>query len=267
MKKTNKKGLTGLLIPLLVTVSILAMTGCGAGSGRTEPTTLGDGQNNAAVSTVNADNDSEDNTMTGSEGYKKALAFMVENYGLTVEELAGLDVENIISDYELDKEDYTAEEVRAIIEEQKDFYRLDPAADIYSLLGDISDIPASGNDLTADADIVKIAFYENPGSLQRKMLFDLEENMYFVDDIMPRDLTADQVSTLKSIAKNTDISTWKHCYESDNEAETTGSYAWKLVFLLSDGTECVYGGYTRDMTTMPESYSSVKDILAGIAEE
>ena len=84
---------------------------------------------------VKGDNtaDTEEDTMTGSEGYKKALVFMVEKYGFTVEELLGLDVEALIADYRLDSEDYTKEEIAEIIEDQREYYLLNPADEIFSI--------------------------------------------------------------------------------------------------------------------------------------
>ena len=193
----------------------------------------------------------------GSRGQTKGLDLMAEKYGITAEELEGINVEILIEDYQLDKMDYSAEEVRQIIEDQGKFYWEEPQDDIYALLGDTNDIPSSGKDLTRNADIIKIAFYENPGSLQKKMIFDLEAQVCYIDNAVPFELSTDQVSALKNIASISNITSWQHRYENNNEIETTGSYAWKMVFLLSNGEQCVYGGYTQDMTSLPEDYFTV----------
>ncbi|MBE5998203.1 MAG: hypothetical protein E7239_10765 [Sarcina sp.] len=252
-------------ISILFLLVLLMMTGCGGT--RTEPAAGGVGTGDGKM--VNTDITGEkweDNAMTGSDGYKQALAFMAEQYGLTAEELMGIDVERLIEDYQLDRMDYSAQEVREILEEQGDSYQLQLEDDIYALLGNINDIPASGTDLTPDADIVKIAFYENPGSLQRRMLFDLEDCLGFLDDAVPFELSAEQVGSLKQIAADAKISSWQHKYARSDEKETTGSYAWKMVFLLSDGRQCIYGGYTQDMTGLPADYNTVAETFRSIAE-
>lgn len=257
-----RKGIRNILVTMLVLLP-LTLGGCGSRERTPEPA----GQDGSrSVSTTLADNRSEEETMTGADGYKKALAFMIEKYGFTAEELMGLDVEKIIEDYNLDTMDYSADEVRQIIEDEKDYYRIEPEDDIFSLIGNTGEIPA-GADLTADSDIVKIAFYENPGSLQRRMLFDLENKVYFVDDALPYEMSEEKVNILKNIAADTDLPNWQHSYKRDDEKETTGSYRWKMVFLLRDGTQCAYGGYTADMTTLPENYSAVKEILEKAAQE
>ena len=250
---------------LSLLVLLLMLTGCGGTAAEPAADGVGTGDGKMVNTEVTGEKE-EDNVMTGSDGYKQALAFMAEKYGLTAEELMGIDVERLIEDYQLDRMDYSAQEVREILEEQGDFYQLQLEDDIYALLGNTGDIPSTGTDLTPDADIVKIAFYENPGSLQKRMLFDLEDCVGFIDDTVPFELSADQVSTLKKTAVDTEISSWQHKYEGGDEKETTGSYAWKMVFLLRDGRQCIYGGYTQDMTGLPEDYNTVVEIFESITE-
>lgn len=262
---TVRAGRRCLSISIVLLFAMLMMAACG----RTKAGMSVDDRKNSNGTWTGGETtekDLEDNAMTGSDGYKKALAFMIKEYGFTAEELIGIDVERLIEDYQFDKMDYSSEEVREIIEEQGDFYQLSIEDDIYSLLGSTSDVPSSGIDLPQNAEIVKIAFYENPGSLQRRMLFDLEDSVYFIDDAMPLELSADQVSKLKNIPNDTNISSWDHKYERNDEEETTGSYAWKMVFLLNDGKQCVFGGYTQDMKNLPEDYNTVVEIFKSIAK-
>ena len=217
---------------------------------------------------VKGDNtaDTEEDTMTGSEGYKKALVFMIEKYGFTVEELLGLDVEALIADYRLDSEDYTKEEIAEIIEDQREYYLLNPADEIFSILGNPDDVPAISSDLPENADIAKIAMYINSGSLQRRVLFDLEDELYYVNDGTPYVLEPEEADKLKAVLKEAGVSSWEHVYEKDGEPETTGSLGWKLVIVLKDQTECVYGGYTRDMSNLPDGFDQVDTVFSEIAK-
>ena len=38
------------------------------------------------------------------------------------------------------------------------------------------------------------------------------------------------------------------------------------MILLRDGTECAYGGYTRDMSTLPDSFDKLRTALTEAAE-
>lgn len=67
------------------------------------------------------------------------------------------------------------------------------------------------------------------------------------------------VNSLKDIGKNTSVSEWEHITNGFS-GDTTGSYAWKLVFLLNDGRTCMYGGET-DGSTLPNGYNEVLVLL------
>ena len=49
-----------------------------------------------------------------------------------------------------------------------------------------------------------------------------------------------------------------------SEQPSTGSFGWKFAFQLRNGTVCSYGGYTKDMTGLPEGfdifYSAIPDV-------
>ena len=163
----------------------------------------------------------------------EAVRFLVDKYHFTEENLEGIDVEAFISDYGL----------------RDVFYRLFPT----------DEIPETGNDLDAGSDIVTIGFYENPGSLQKMILFDIDGGLYYVDDATPHRLDADSIASLKGVCRDTPVCSWDHRTVGERGG-TTGSYAWKMVFLLRDGAECVYGGWT-DTDVLPAGYEQVTDIF------
>lgn len=259
-----------LIQSLLVFCLMPTIVGCGQKAVQTSQTTAGietsgseatDAEKDTNGANEETGTNSEETEMTGSDGYKKALAFMINKYGFTVEELLGLDVEALVEDYQLDKDEYTKEEIVEIIEDQRDYYLLDPADEIFSLLGNTDEVDPNSADLPENADIAKIAMYLNAGSLQERFLFDFEEKLYYVNDGIPYVLEEDQIETIKTGIKEAEVSTWNHYYESSDEQETTGSFGWKLVILLRDGTECAYGGYTRDMSTLPDQFDKLETAL------
>ena len=189
-----------------------------------------------------------------TDSYRKVLDYMVSEYGLTMEELEGVDVEAFAEDYRLYELKYEPEEIREILKDQKEYYKKEPEKDAFSILGDTDDIPEGGPGLPNDADIMQIGYYANAGTLQRRAVFNLEEKKCYTDNMDPFDLSEEQVATLKDMPKKAGISSWEHRYEKADLPETTGSFCWKMVFILRDGTQCIYGGYTTDMTDFPDGY-------------
>ena len=84
-----------------------------------------------------------------------------------------------------------------------------------------------------------------------------------MDNPDPNPLTDEQMKLLKELPDKWGIPKWDSWYEGEEESGT-GSLSWKLVFELEDGTYCVYGGYTSDMTHLPETYSDVNKELVSV---
>lgn len=189
----------------------------------------------------------------------ESVQFLINRYHFKEEDLEGFDAEAFINDYKLREMDYTAEEVWEIFEDNRMYYLITETDGVFSLLAPTDEVPEKGSDLKADSDIVSIGFYENPGSLQRSVLFDLDGGIYYVDDAVPHELGGDDIASLKGICRETPVCSWKHLTTSESSG-TTGSYAWKIVFLLRDGTKCVYGGWT-DTDVLPKGYEQVTEIF------
>lgn len=178
------------------------------------------------------------------------LTFMMTAYGFREEELLGIDLKRLIEDYGLRREAYTADEVREILELEADVYQDDGSTELFSILEE------EGGTLKEGAEICRIGYYCNQGTLIRKLVFDLENQQFYVNNTDPQPLSKEQIRTLRELPSKWGIGKWDSYYEGEEEP-STGSLKWKLVFELEDGSCGVYGGYTKDMTHLPKTYQDV----------
>ena len=185
--------------------------------------------------------------------------FMKEKYGLSDEELEGIDVDRLVSDFGFRNTDYTPDEVREILKEFGPTYTVNEADKIFSLLD------MEGGTIGADDDITYIGFLENSGTLVTRMVFDIKGKVYYYDDAEPKALTDDQLAILAGLAEDYGIYNWDQHYLEEDLNESTANYSWKLVFYTADGTVASYDGYSPEGKCLPENYKEVKNKLRDIA--
>ena len=184
--------------------------------------------------------------------------FMMSAYGLSREELQGIDVEQLISDYQLRDREYTPEEVRMILADQGDMYAEDETTVLFRILS-----KEGGPLKDGQADIVRIGFYENAGTLVERSVFDLENRVFYVDGPEPHPMSEAQAEELKQLPGRWGIPAWD-VHTEGKEAPNTGNYGWKLIFELSNGEYAVYDGFTGDMSHLPEHFEEVRDTLDSV---
>ena len=192
-----------------------------------------------------------------------ARDLLKRKYSVTDEMLEGIDAEALVEDYRMDENEYTKEEVWEIIEEQREYYAIDPSKEIFSILGNVDEIPEESSSFSEDKDITKVAYYRNPGSFQEKIVFDLENNVYYKDDAKAYKMGNGVAKNIQETLKEAGISKWSHVYKDRGNINTTGSFGWKLAIEQEGGNICYYGGYTKDMSVLPENFVMVEDILLG----
>lgn len=180
------------------------------------------------------------------------IEYMTGKYGFEEEELEGIDLARLINDYRLKDLDYTEEEVRQIIASEGDRYFDDGSTRIYGIFAE------KGNSLKESDEIKKIGLYINAGTDTQRVVFDLERNVYYLNDTTESTLSEDNAKKLLDIPAKYDLYSWQGHYEGD-EDKNTGSYEWRLVFECGDGNYAVYDGYTTDMSHIPENYYEVKN--------
>lgn len=194
-----------------------------------------------------------------------ARAFLMDEFGYTEADLAGLDTEALVEDYQLRTENYTRQEVDEILSEYRHVYELTEEDEIYRILRDPDQDCSDSPDLPEGADIAKIAVYISSGTSQKRYLFDLDNDSFYADDAVRQDLTAGQKEQMLSAITEAQIDKWPHYTDNTrSEQPSTGSFGWKFAFQLRNGTVCSYGGYTKDMTGLPEGfdifYSAIPDV-------
>lgn len=187
--------------------------------------------------------------------YQENLDFMIENYNFTAEELADIDLERFIEDYALDSLDYTPEEVQQILSDERDMYIDDGTTERFKIFDQKSDDTA-----TPDKGISRIGYYYNEGTLLQRIVFDLENNVWYLNKNEAVSLDTDEADSLLSLDENYHVFQWDANYEGEEE-ETTGSLRWKLVFEFEDGSYRSFGGYTKDMSHLPDNFREVNDLI------
>lgn len=198
-----------------------------------------------------------ENMSSENRQYQDDMAFMIEHYGISEEALQDIDLNQFMEDYQLKIRDYTTEEILEILSEEGDIYLIDDNKRLFAILQE-----EEGGTLEENTEIQCIGYYRNEGTRIQKAIFDLEKKTFYVDGVNANILTNEQFETLKELPSKYEIAKWNNYYECD-EQESTGSFRWKLVFVLENGQTCVYGGYTGDMSNLPESFLEVnKELMA-----
>lgn len=186
------------------------------------------------------------------------IQYMIDTYGFSETELQGIDVNKLISDYQLRSMDYTPDEIRKILIDEGDMYVLDEKTILYYVFS------ANGRVLkNDDTEIACIAMYLNSGTHVQRTIFDLENRVYYVDDAQPHSLSEAQIGDLSQLPGKYNIAEWPQHTEGEEEP-STGNYRWKLIFQLADGEYAVYDGYTKDMTHLPNNFREVRDSLLSV---
>lgn len=215
---------------------LLALTGCQAGHD-IQPVR----NNEEDIQPVQADDD---------------RAYLEHAYGLTEEETEGLDAERFIEDYGLMEEDYSPEEVRQILEEERDAY-IDDGSHVY----DILDLDTGR--ICGCQPVSLIAFSYNEGTLYEKMVIDTDQEIFYRNDGQEHLLDPEDAARLRDIMSLFGLDKWDSVYEGE-EGPSTGSLAWKLVLITEDGQGAVYEGNTGDMSHLPDNFSQLSEYLRGL---
>ena len=186
--------------------------------------------------------------------------FMLDEYGISEEELEGYDLIRLMNDYDFRNTDYLAWEVREILEEQGQYYNNPEYTKIFHILD-----TENGGKLEKGSKVDRIGFLYNEGTEVKRLVFDLKEGNAYNDSTEAERMSGEQVQMLEDLADDYGIYGWDSYY-GGVETKTTGSLGWKLVFECSDGSICTYSGYTQDMTHLPEKFSEVTNALTGICQ-
>lgn len=241
----------GLLFCLLA--AALCLCGCGTAPG---------GRADHPASSQTDSEAKEVSTMTDNNLYSREenRQFLMDQYGFTADQLEGIDLTRFIADYQLRTRDYPAEKVQGFLRRNRDIYQDDGTTELYALLD-----TAEEGGLPEGAAVQRIGYYRNVGALRQRMVFDLANGVYYLDDATSHPLTTEQTGLLKGTADRWGVPGWE-AYCQGEEQPTTGSFRWRLVFELEDGSRCAYGGYTGDMSHLPANFYDLNRELMGVIE-
>ena len=186
------------------------------------------------------------------------LKWMMDTYGFTKESLEGVDLVKFIKEFDLYNSELSSQQVRALLDSLRSEYVDDGSSKPFQIFD-----AQPGGGLKKEDQIKKVAFEYNQGTFRQRVIFDLENNVRYVDDATPYTLTAEQKAVITGLAKKCDIYSWNNEYRGE-EKDSTGSLYWKLAFQLADDSLCVYSGYTGDGSHLPEAYGDVLEVITSI---
>ena len=190
--------------------------------------------------------------------YQENLDFLMEKYDFTADELADIDLERFIEDYDLYNLDYTPEEIQQILSDERDMYIDNGVTERFKIFDQKSD-----DTTTPDMKITRIGYYYNEGTLFQRIVFDFQNNVWYLNENEAVHLEKDEADSLLSLDDKYHVFQWDANYEGEEE-ETTGSLRWKLVFEFENGSYRSFGGYTRDMSHLPDNFREVSDLIRKI---
>lgn len=242
-------------------IALLLMCSCSAeAQGKSTEQSLAVLNEKAAEADKEESREEKEETQMAAAGKEMSdYDFLKTTYGLSDEELLGLDCIAFVKDYELRERDFSAEEVREIISDMKEFYPDDHTSAVFSILD------KEGKTLTAGAQVRKIAYYMNKGTLVQRFVADLDEQVCYIDDAVPHELDPDRIEKLKALPDKWNLFSWDSHTEGE-EVPSTGNFDWKLVFELEDGSCAVYDGYTRDSSHLPDHFTEFETELIDLIE-
>jgi len=191
----------------------------------------------------------------GEDMQQQAIEYLIEKFGMTEEELQGVDAVKFIDDYKIKEFDYTAEEIREILSDQKYAYVDDGTTEIYDL------IEKEGDAVQSEDQIKRIAYRRVSGTEWKTAVFDLRKGEFYVDDTQAHEMTDEQKEMISSLYSTYGVEGWKREYYDARQA-TTGSFEWRLVLEYKDGNISSYKGYTTsNFDSFPDNFKEMDSML------
>ena len=172
---------------------------------------------------------------------KEDLDFMLSKFGIDSEELKDINVSLLINNYDLRNTQYTSDEVRNIISDNGEIYKNTSMESLYSIFSVV------GSKLKEEDKVLDIAYELNIGTLVKRVIFDMEHQVFYVNDINSHSLSDEQLVILNNIPKKYGIYNWKLKYV-DTDTSSTGNYAWKFIFYTSNDNYSTYSGFSSGGT-------------------
>ncbi len=183
----------------------------------------------------------------------------IDKYEFTEEELEGYDISSFLHDFAFDNPEYnpSPEWARYEFECFKELYVIGGENYIYGFLG-----TKPTRQITQEDKITKIGFEENVGSgMAKRWVYDLKNKVSYFGDTTPVPMSDGEFEFYENIVGYYNIDKWDISTVIKKYEDHTGSYGYKLVFELEDGSLLAYNFYAQEMDWLPEEFLRLKRML------
>lgn len=257
MKKGKGKQLIGILM-LILACSVMTY-GCNELPEPTEEMT---------AEIENTEDSSEEDTIVIDEQY------LIENCGVTKEELEGVDVADFVEHYSLTPENIVDENIPSTLRVYKKYMEYleieENKKDDYAGIFEVEN--SGGYKDEYQEEITVIAIHESVGTYHETVIFDLEKKVYYFGEAIDvsddysqatkaGELTDEDVSKIRELIGEAGISEWKGQNGSLNPDENDYN-TFFLTICSSDGTMYGYSGYEfpKGFGTLYSSLKKLKEL-------
>lgn len=232
-------------------ILILALMVFGCANARQEPS-----------AEITQDNESEEN---GDMKLKITKEYLIENCGVTEDELKDVDLEGFLAYFSLNEENIKKYNIPALLKAFEKEQTKDKRNLSYSYLLDAK-YEETGIIKEEIESIQKMAFYITKGSYQETIIFDLqnangywgkEQNLFksWKEGVCQISLHDEERQRFFSIMEECHVAEWEKRYEGTSE-DTMGSFGWSLYLEVEDGKVYYYSGSGVHGKNSPDSWTS-----------
>ncbi|WP_075722006.1 hypothetical protein [Roseburia sp. 499] len=194
--------------------------------------------------------------------------YLIENYGISEEELEGVDIKSFLWRYQITEDNIDEYDIPRKLKFYKEHFASQGYMNYEYMLYEVADEVLTKGNVN---DIIKIAWFVNSGDSLESVVFDFENTRIYdgarIDYFTNEDLVGNTDDTIKQkviqLISEYDIYSWKDYYEGGSMEGTTAWYHWSFAVEFSDGTIYRTGGKGLGKEAYPEN---MYDFIAALRE-
>jgi len=198
--------------------------------------------------------------LTPEEIHLRALddkEYLMEVYGISSEDLEKVNIDLFSKIVDFRNSNDMNDLVKMRFDALKEKITDDNYSDIYLILS-----PETNKKIPQGTKVKKIGYYINPGTFAQKMVFDLENKVFYVDDYTEYKFDED----LMTIVDDYKIYEWDTYAVGEKDDNSTATYGFKLVLLGEDDHKYVYEGHGMLDLPFLDEYWKLSKKLTDITE-